>query len=107
MWTDAENDWEIATGGTVKDRRWGGAFTLHSRTTLGTLQLVIPVDSVPRRTTLYRTELFGILGAVITLHHLLTATGNAWENLTGKIWCNNKAAVNKYNELCEQLLFYS
>ena len=85
MWTDAENDLDIATDRTIKDKRGGAAFTLHSRTTPGTLQSVIPVNSGPRRTTLYRTELFGILGPVMTLHHLLTATGTAWENLTGKI----------------------
>ena len=72
--------------------------------TPGTLQAVLPVNGEPRRTTSYRAELFGILGALMTLHHLLPQN-NTWNNLTGTLWCDNKAVVTKYNDLCDSLPF--
>lgn len=70
-WIDAVNDMEIATNRTVKRGHNGAAFLIHSRSNPGTLKLIIPVDSGPRGTTSYQTELFGILGAIIATHQLI------------------------------------
>ena len=56
-------------------------------------------------TTSYSTEISGILGAIVAVHHLLSVSGIMWRSLTGTLWCNNKAAVNKYNELNDDLPF--
>ena len=106
VWADAANDMEIATEGPVKNGCGGAAFFIHSRSTPGTLQSVIPIAGDPRSTTSYQTELFGILGTIIFTHQLLTASGTTWMNLTSTLWCNNVTAVNNYNELKGQLLFY-
>ena len=71
----------------------------------GTLQSVIPVDGNPEFSTWYRAELFGILGAIIAAHHLLSIYGDTWRSLTGTPWCNNKAAVSRYNNLRDDLPF--
>ena len=105
MWSEVPNNIKIATDGTVKNGRGGALYSIHSGSTPGTLQSVIPVDSNPEFTTLYRTELFGILGAIIAVCHLLSISGNTWRSITGALWCNNKAAVNKYNKLSNDLPF--
>ena len=104
-WTEVPNNIKIATDVTVKRGHGGAAYSIHSRSTPRTLQSVIPVDGNPKFTTLYRTELFGILGAIVAVHHLLSVSGIMWRSLTGTLWCDNKAAVNKYNELNDDLPF--
>ena len=104
-WSDMADNLEIATDVTFKDGRIRAAYTIHSRNRPGTLQSVLPVDGNMKYTTLYQTELFRILGAIIAAHQLLTATNKPWENLSGSLWCDNKAAVNKYNALIDQAPF--
>ena len=89
----------------VKRGRGSAVYSIHSRSTPRTLQSVIHVDGNPKSTTLYRTEFFGILGAIVVVHHLLSVSGDMRRNLTGTLWCNNKAAVNKYNKLDDNLPF--
>ena len=58
-------DFIAATDGTVKDGRGGAAVIIHSNKTKGILQSVVPVDGHPSQITSYRTELMGILTALI------------------------------------------
>ena len=41
----------------------------------------------------------------MTLHQLL-AQNNTWKHLRGTLWCNNKAAVAKSNDLRDSFPFF-
>ena len=97
--TDVEGDIVIATDGTVKLGKGGAAYVVTSSNVPGTLKGVLPVDGASRHTTSYRTELYGMLGALLTLQTLLQQQGQRWDKLSGILWCDNKAAVKKFNDL--------
>ena len=48
--------------------------------------------------TSYRAKLFAILGALLAIHQLIPRS-DEWKRLSGMIWCDNQAAVDKFNEL--------
>ena len=93
------DDLIAATDGTVKDGRGGAAVVIHSNETPGILHSVLPVDGHPTHTTSYRTELAGILAALIIINMILQKQRGDFSQLQGTIHCDNKAAVNQYNAL--------
>ena len=97
--TDKEEDIVIATDGTVKRGKGGAACTVHTTECPGTIRSVIPVDGGSHPPTSYRAELFGILGALLILHQIMQGQKRRWERLTAVLWCDNQAAVNKFNQL--------
>ena len=60
---------------------------------------MVPVDGSAVQLSSYRAELFGLLGALILLYDLLDSQRQSWEHLSALIWCDNKAAVNRFNIL--------
>ena len=97
--TDVEGDIVIATDGTVKQGKGGAAYVVTSSYVPGTTKGVLPVDGAPWHTTSYRTELYGMLGALLTLQTLLQQQRQQWVRLSGTLWCDNKAAVKRFNDL--------
>ena len=97
--TDKAEDVVIATNGSVKDGKGSAAYTMHTSATQGTMRAVLPVDGPPNHLTSYRTELFGILGALLLLKNLLSQHGDTWEKLSALLWCDNEAALRKFNAL--------
>ena len=95
----------IVTDGTLKNGRGGAAYIVTSTDTPGTVKAVLPVDCGGCQMTSYRTELFGILGALLTLRELLQTQDNNWKHLTGTLWCDNKGAVTKFNDLEDETPF--
>ena len=63
------------------------------------------MDGAKRHTTSYRTELSGMLGALLALSSLLQQQHQRWDKLDGILWCDNKAAVKKFNDLEDDTLF--
>ena len=96
---DTKEDFIAASDGTVLEGKGGAAATIHSNTTRGILQTIIPVDCHRSHITSYRTELLGILATIILTHALLNQTGEKFTHITGTIYCDNKAAVNQYQHL--------
>ena len=96
---DKEDEAVIATDGTVKYGRGGAAYSIHSTETPGTIRLVVPVDNTSRHLMSYRTELFGIIGALLLLQNLLQAEDRLWHKILTVLWCDNKAAVRRFNAL--------
>ena len=88
--TDHEGDIVIATNGTLKNGKGGAAYIINLTKNPGTLKETLPVDRDGRQLTSYRTELFRILGALLTLKEMLQIQGTGWEHLTGTMWCDNK-----------------
>ena len=76
---DQEGDIVIATDGTLKKGKGGVAYIVNSVDTPGTLKAVLPVDGDGRQMMSYRTELFGILKALLTLKELLQIQGTWWK----------------------------
>ena len=97
--TANEDNVVIATNGKVKNGRGGAVYSLHTTLTPGSIRSVLPVDGRPIQISYYRAELFGILGALLLLHQLLEAQKRRWEQLTAVLWCDNEAAVNRFNVL--------
>ena len=83
--TDHEGDIDIATDGTVKQGKGGAAYVVTSSNVPGTTKGVLPVDGAPRHTTSYRTELCGMLGALLTLRTLLQQQGQQWVRAGGVV----------------------
>ena len=96
---DKVEDAVIATDGTVKGGRGGAAYSIHSTATPGSVRLVLPVDGAPRHLTSYRTKLFGILGSLLLLQNILLAEDKLWHHLTALVWCDNEAAVRRFDAL--------
>ena len=96
---DVEGDVVLATDGTVRNGKGGAAYTIHTTEEPGTVRSILPVDGGSTATTSYRAELFGILGAVLALHLLLGKHQPRWKYMTAVLWCDNEAAVNRFNEL--------
>ena len=96
---DKEDDVVIATDGTVKNGMGGAAYSLHTTETPGLIWSVLPVDGRPTQIRSYCAELFGMLGALLLLHQQLEDQNRCWEQLTAVLWCNNEAAVNRFNVL--------
>ena len=71
IFEDIEDNIMIATDRTVKDRRGGAAYKIHSAITPGRACGIIPVNGHRWHTTAYCTELFGILGVIFFLYKLL------------------------------------
>ena len=63
---------------------------------------MLPVDGIAGKTSSYCAELFGILGALLLLYQLLDSHKQHWDQLSAVIWCNNEAAVNRFNILEER-----
>ena len=105
VFTDVEGDVVMASDGTVSAGRGGAAYIVNSGVIPGTLKSVLPVDGTTRHTTSYRTELFGMLGALLTLRMLLQEQQQQWRHLDGTLWCDNEAAVKAYNELEDTVPF--
>ena len=97
QFTDREDDICIATDGTVKMGSGGAAYSIHSTATPGSIRAVVPVDGTAVQLSSYRAELFGLLGALLLLFELLDSQRRTWEKLTAVIWCDNEAAVNRFN----------
>ena len=97
--TDNEDDIIIATDGTVKLGSGGAAYSIHTTATPGSIRAVVPVDGSAVHLSSYRTELFGLLGALLLLYELLDLQRTGWERLSAVIWCDNEAAVNRFNVL--------
>lgn len=96
---DQEDNIVIATDGTVRDGNGGAAYSIHTTETPGSIRAVLPVDGKYGSLSSYRTELFGILGSLLLLSHLLKSRGGTWDRLSAVLWCDNEAAVNKFNKL--------
>ena len=96
---DIAGDLVIATNGTLKNGKGGAACTLHTTVEPGTLKAVIPVDGRPCQLSSYRTELLGILGALLILHGALRNHKGPLTHDSATLWCDNEAAVNKFNQL--------
>ena len=103
--TDQEGDIVIATDGTLKKGKGGVAYIINSANTPGTLKETLPVAGDGRQLTSYRTEIFGILGALLMLKELLQIQSTGWKHLTGTMWCDNKGAVQKFNDLEDETPF--
>lgn len=102
---DEEEDIVIATDGSLKNGSGGAAYIINSIRTPGTLKSVLPVDGDRRQLTSYRTELFAMLGALLTLKGILLAQVRRWDKLSGTVWCDNKSAVDKFNRLEDEVPF--
>ena len=96
---DIEGDLVIATDGTLKNGKGGAACTLHTTVEPGTIKAIIPVDGRPNQLSSYRTELFGMLGALLILHEVLQNYKGPLLLATATLWCDNQSAVNKFNLL--------
>ena len=90
---DEEGDVAVATNSTVKDGSRGAAYSIHTTKRPGTIRSVMPVNGPPQHLTLYHTELFGIIGALLLLQTLFQADNRQWQQLPAVLWCNNEAAV--------------
>ena len=89
---------EVVTNDKVKSRKGGAAYLVYCCATPGTIRAVLPISRPYRHTTLYHTETYAILDTLLAIHHLLRQQQHT-NNLTGVIWCDNSAAVNKFNKL--------
>ena len=99
VFTYKEEDIVIATDGTVKDSQGGAVYTLHSTEQPGTIRAIVPIDGLPKHMSSYRTELFGILYALLMLRGLLGSQKLQWVRLLAVLLCNNEAAVTRFNML--------
>ena len=99
QFNDTEDDIVIDTDGTVKSGKGGAAYSLHTTETPDSLRAVLLVDGLHSQISSYRTEIFGILGAMLMLNILLQKENRQWRLLSAVIWCDNEAAVNRFNKL--------
>ena len=99
QFNDTEDDIVIAADGAVKSSKGGAAYSLHTTKTPGTLRSVLSVNGLHSQISSYQTEIFGILGAMLMLNRLLQKENRQWRWLSAVIWCNNEAAVNRFNKL--------
>ena len=102
---DVEDDVVVATDGSLKDSNGGAAYVINSIRTPGTLKSVLPVDGNKIHLTMCRIDLVGILGELLTLRAILQEQGRIWKHLSGTLWCNNKGAVTKFNQLEDAVPF--
>ena len=87
------------TDGTVKNGKGGATYSLHTTENPGSVRTVLPVDGLPIQISSYCTELVGILNVILLLNRILQKEATQWQRLTVVLWCNNEAAVNRFNTL--------
>jgi hypothetical protein len=49
--------------------------------------------------TSYQTELASILATLLRILEMMGPDTNLYNQMTGKLWCDNMTAVNKYTQL--------
>ena len=94
------NAFVAATDGSVRNGRGSAATSLNTTgENLGVLITRVPVDGHSQSLTSYRAELAGLVAILIIIKSILIQQGGKYNDMTGTIYCDNKASVIKYAKL--------